>query len=369
MPQRPLRVGIDVRKLGDGGIGRYIRETLVALSKLEPARVRFVAFGPPELRPDLPIDGIEWVGVRAGKYSFAEHFELPAAARRSGVDVFHSPHYVLPVLLRSPAVVTVHDIIHLLHPRSSLHRLYARWMIASACRRARRVITGSETTARDLQDRLHVPADKIRVIPYGVAPSFRRLPEHETRAHLERLGVPRPYILFVGNWLPHKNVETLVRAWAKVAAPRPALVLCGGGFDRARVVWQAVDETGLRDSVRWVGSVDEEALVALYSGAELLASTSLYEGFGLPVVEAFACGTPVLGPDEGAVPEVAGDGALLVPPRRVDMIADGMYRLLRDQELRGELAEKGLRRAKRFSWDEAARKTLSVYEEVTRTSR
>lgn len=363
-----MRVGVDVRKLGDGGIGEYLRETLIALSRLTPTSdLRIVAYGPRELRPQLPIADVEWLLVRAGKYSLAELFVLSGAARRSGVDLYHAPHYVLPFGLACPSVVTVHDLIHVLHPRSPFHSTYARWMIRSACRRARRVITVSEATARDLRAHLGVSGEKIRVIPNGVAPRFKRLPESEIRTHLDRLGVRRPYVLFVGNWLPHKNVETLVRAWAAIAEPRPDLVLCGARFDRAAAVWRAAEETASRGQIRVLGgAIEPEALVALYSGAELLASASLYEGFGLPIVEAFACETPVLASDAGAVPEVAGDAALLVPALRVDRIADGMYRLLRDQELRQELVEKGLRRATRFSWDEAARRTLLVYEEAIR---
>ncbi|MGH7819582.1 MAG: glycosyltransferase family 4 protein [Candidatus Binatia bacterium] len=355
-----MRLGVDVRKLGDGGIGTYLRETLAAIARLAP-ELAVVAFGAPGAR--LP--NVEWVEVQAGKYSLAEHVRLPAAARRHRIDLFHAPHYVLPFGLACPSVVTVHDLIHVLLPRTPLHWLYARFMIASACRRARRVIAVSETTAAELRARLGVAAEKIRVIPNGVAARFRRLDEETVRRHLERLSLRRPYVLFVGNSLPHKNVETLVRAWARLPEPRPDLVLCGGGHERTAAAWRGA-EAGGGDRIHATGVLDdEEALVALYSGAELLASTSLYEGFGLPVLEAFACGTPVLGPQAGAVPEVAGDAALLVPPQRVDLIHSGMYRLLRDRDLREELVEKGSRRAGSFSWEEAARKTLSVYAEVT----
>ena len=348
---RIVRLAIDVRKLGDGGIGEYIRETLIAERALRPD-LEIIALGTPDGRARLPLEDVEWVPLTAGKYSVAEHLAVPAALRGRAVDLFHAPHYVLPLALAIPAVVTVHDLIHVLFPRSPLHKLYARFMIASACRRARRVITVSETTARDLRERLGVPAEKIRVVANGVAPRFRPLPAAEIDVALASLGVRRPYVLFVGNDLPHKNVDTLVHAWQRLPSPRPELVLCGGGFAR----W--------RDRVRVIDRIDREELVALYNGAELLASTSLYEGFCLPVVEAFACGTPVLAPDAGAVPEIADDAAIRVSPRRVDTIASEMYRLLTDRELRKGLVERGKQRAARFSWAEAAKKTLSVYEEV-----
>ena len=358
-----MRLGIDVRKLGDGGIGEYIRETLIAEREARPD-LEIVAFGSPGAQALLPLDRIEWVPVAAGKYSIAEHFKLPAATRGRAIDVFHAPHYVLPLALSIPAVVTVHDLIHVLFPRSPHHRLYARFMIGSACRRARRIITVSEATARDLRERLGVPREKIRVVWNGVAPRFRPLPPTETDRALGSLRLERPYVLFVGNCLPHKNVDTLVRAWDRLPEPRPALVLCGGGFDRSHAVRAAIAAARGGERVRMIDRVDRDGLVALYNGAELLATTSLYEGFCLPVVEAFACGTPVLAAGGGALPEIAGDAAIQVSPHRVDTIASEMYRLLTDRELRKGLVERGKEQAARFSWAEAAKKTLSVYEEV-----
>src|SRR5262249_30523487 len=160
----------------------------------------------------------------------------------------------------------------------------------------------------------------------------------------------------------------VIRAWSRLPEPRPDLVLCGRGFTANAAVNQALADATGRDRVRILGGASSDELVAIYNGAALLASASLYEGFCLPVVEAFACGVPVLGPAAGAVPEVAGDAALLVSPRRVDTIAGEMYRLLTDQELRKGLVERGRRRAVQFSWTAAGAKTLSVYEEVVANS-
>ncbi|MBI2963058.1 MAG: glycosyltransferase family 4 protein [Deltaproteobacteria bacterium] len=358
-----MRLGIDVRKLGDGGIGEYVRETLVGLRSLRPD-LEIVAFGTRGGRALLPLDGVEWVPVAAGKYSLAEHFALPAAARARAIDLFHAPHYVLPLAMPGPIVVTVHDLIHVLLPRSPAHRLYGGAMIRWACRRARRVITVSEATARDLRERLGVEPGKIRVIWNGVAARFRTLPREEVERALARLGLRRPYVLFVGNGLPHKNVETLVRAWGRLDEPRPGLVLCGRALSNSPPLRRATAEVGGGERVRVIETIGAEDLVALYNGAELLASASLYEGFCLPVVEAFACGVPVLAADAGAVPEIAGDAARLVSPRRVDLIAGEMYRLLADRGLREQLVERGRKRAALFSWVDAARKTLTVYEEI-----
>ncbi|MGH7899934.1 MAG: glycosyltransferase, partial [Candidatus Binatia bacterium] len=168
------------------------------------------------------------------------------------------------------------------------------------------------------------------------------------------------------NNLPHKNVETLIRAWGRLAAPAPRLVLCGAGFVGAQGIRRALAAVGGEERSQVIERAGLDDLVALYNGAELLASTSRYEGFCLPVVEAFACGIPVLAADAGAIPEIAGDAALLVPPERVDLITSEMYRLLVEQELRRGLVERGFRRAERFSWEEAARRTLAVYAEAVR---
>jgi glycosyltransferase involved in cell wall biosynthesis len=362
-----MRLGIDVRKISDGGIGEYIRETLTAARELRPD-LEIVAFGASGERARLPLEEIEWVPVGAAKYSVAEHLSLPRAAHGRRIDLYHAPHYVLPLLVSGPAVVTVHDLIHLRFPRSPIRWLYARAMLGWALRRAARVIAVSETTARDLRERFARYGSKLRVIPNGVAPRFQPLAADRVAPMLEALGVGRPYVLFVGNCLPHKNVETLVRAWDRLPEPRPGLVLCGRGFDRSAAVQRAIEAATGRERIRIVGGAGTDDLVALYNGAELLASTALYEGFCLPVVEAFACGTPVLGPDAGAVPEIAAGAAMLVAPHRVDTIAAEMYRLLKDQRLRKELVERGKRRAAAFSWTEAARKTLSVYEEVLANS-
>ena len=357
-----MRVGVDVRKLRDGGIGVYIRETLCALARLDAA-IEIVAFGDPADRTALP-SSVEWVEARAGKYSIGEHLVLARAAHAARIDLFHAPHYVLPFLLRRPAVVTVHDLIHVLLPRTPLHAVYARAMIGSACRRAARVIVVSEKTAADLRERFPAAAGKVRVIPNGVSPAFRPAPRADVERVLGELGVEAPYVLFVSNRLPHKNVETALRAFAGLAEPRPRLVLCGAGYEPASPMWRLADELGIRRDVHAVGALETEGLVALYSGAAALVSTSLYEGFGLPVLEAMACGVPVLAPDTGAVPEVAGDAALLVAPRRVDRVRDGLYRILNDEALREQLIARGFERARRHSWETAARQTIQVYREI-----
>lgn len=358
-----MRLGVDVRKIRDGGIGEYVRETFTAIAALDPA-IEIIAFGDPERDRTLLPASVRWVSARARGYSLSEHWVLSRAVRSAAVDLFHAPHYVLPIGLRVPTVVTVHDLIHLLLPRTPLHAVYARGMIRSACRRAGRVITVSVRTAADLAERFPGSAGKTRIVPNGVAPRYRPLAEDEIERGLGPLGLVRPYVLVVANRLPHKNVDTAIRAWAGLERPRPSLVLCGRGYEPGSPIWRVVDEVGARGEVKATGVLEPEALVVLYAGAVALLSTSLYEGFGLPVLEAFACGTPVIASEAGAIPEVAGDAALLVPPRRVDSIRDGLYRLLNDPALRERQKARGLERARAFSWRAAAQATIDVYRDI-----
>jgi glycosyltransferase involved in cell wall biosynthesis len=361
-----MRIGVDVRKLDDGGIGTYIRETLAALRRVSPD-LEIVAFGKPGARGRLPVERVEWVDTSARTYSLVEHLTLSRSAARAEIDLFHAPHYILPIGLRVPSVVTVHDLIHILVPRSPLHPIYARWMIRSACRRAGRVIAVSETTGRDLIRRLGVPESKIRIIPNAVDERFRRPSEVIIAARLAALGIERPYVLFVGNALPHKNVPTLVRAWHGLPEPRPALVLCGEGHDQKKIRGMVGGRSSAQ--IHFIGGLGVEDLAAVYAGGVCLASASLYEGFWLPALEAMACETPVLGPDTGAVPEVTGNAALHVSPERVDLLTDGLYRLLNDPELRARLVEQGKQRLSDFSWEASARKTLLAYNEVVSEKR
>jgi glycosyltransferase involved in cell wall biosynthesis len=360
-------VGWDVRKIRDGGIGEYVRETIAAIATVAP-EIRLVAFGDPRDRGLLP-PAVEWVEVSAAGYSLRELWAVSSVVNRAGVDLFHAPHYVLPFGVRPPAIVTIHDLIHVLFPRTPLHALYGRWMIGSAARRAARLVTVSERSAADLRRLVPGAAGKIHVVANGVAPRFHPLAETEIAPRLAALGVERPYVLLVANRLPHKNVESAIRAFAGLPAPRPRLVLCGRGYEPASPVWRVVAEAGVSGEVRAIGSVEPEALVALYAGAAALLSTSLYEGFGLPIVEAMASGTPVVASDAGAVPEVAGDAALLVPPERVDTIRDRLYRVLHESALRERLIARGLERARAFSWTAAARTTIDVYREILEPGR
>ena len=364
------RLGIDVRKLADFGIGSYLQGLLGEFARRGEPRgfVVLVDPGGRHLLPEMPEDW-QVVEVAARGYSIEEHFAVPLAAVRHGVATLHVPHYVVPAFYPGKVVVTIHDIIHVLFPQF-LRRgglAYARLMIARAVRRAQRIVTPSATTAHDLQRLFGTGAEKLLVIPHGVDPEFLQPAGPDDEAVLERLGVGPPYLLHVGNHKPHKNVEGLLKAYQILVhdgrGETPPLVLVGG-FSADGVLARRAAAMGLGGRVRCLGHVERGELAALFRGALLFLYPTLYEGFGLPVLEAMACGVPVVAGDIPAVREVAGDAVERVNPRDVVALANTVRRLLDQAEHRRELAARGRARARLFSWQRAADATLSVYRAV-----
>jgi glycosyltransferase involved in cell wall biosynthesis len=278
---------------------------------------------------------------------------------------------VIPPLARARAVVTIHDIIHVLYPQFLPNRaalLYARVMIRRALRRADRIITVSYNSKRDLVDYFGIPPARIDVIYNGVAPPFRAdLPRSERDRVAARYGLSRPYLLFLGGEKPHKNVRNVVRAFAEARRERAlphALVLAGPMPRNRSRVDALIDALDLGARVVRTGIVPDEDLPGLFAGADAFLYPTLYEGFGLPVVEAMACGVPVLTSSTSALQEIAGGYAYLVDPMDVDSIAKGIIDLATDPKRRAEFAALGSRRALEFSWDRAAEQTLRVYAET-----
>jgi glycosyltransferase involved in cell wall biosynthesis len=374
---QPLRVGLDARKIDDFGIGTYIQGVLGALLRRDE-RLELVVYLPPGRRPPAFASAtsraspVVWREEPAPPYSLRELWRLARRARQDGVTLFHAPHYVCPPVLPCPAVVTIHDLIHLRQPvrhRHPLAPLYARVMLRLAVRRAARIITVSDSTRRDLEARLGVPPDRIRVIPNGVDPRFRPAGDGAIADPAAvALALPASYFLFVGNPLPHKNLPRLLDAFAGLAPELGALVLAGIP-ERARPAVRAdCRARGLEARVVIVPPLAAEAMPALYRGALALVSPSLWEGFGLPALEAMACGTPVLASRCGALPEVVGDAGLLVDPTNVDALREGLYTLAVHAPLRAALRAAGLARARAFSWEHTAEATLAVYREAWRGS-
>ncbi len=369
-PPRPL-VGIDARKLRDFGIGSYVRNLLEALARRpESMAYRFRVFARRVDRDALPAlpPHFDVATEEAPSYSLSELTGFAWRLWRHRLDLFHATHYVLPPLPRGRAVVTIHDIIHLLYPQFLPNRaahVYARIMIRRALKRADKIITVSHNSKRDLVEHFGIAPAGVQVIYNGVSPRFRPdVPGEERRRVADKLGLPSPYLLFLGGERPHKNARNVVRAFAEARRGHQlphVLVLAGPMPRNEGRVAALISALDLTDSIRRPGLVDDDDMPGLFAGADAFLYPTLYEGFGLPVVEAMACGTPVLTSSTSALQEIAGGHALLVDPMDATAIAAGIVTLATEPAKRAELTKLGLARAADFSWNKTAEATLSVY--------
>ena len=363
-----MRVGLDARKLWDGGIGTYTRHLVRAALAL-PDAPRFVLFVDPADRDSaaFPPGEIEEHAVRAGKYSIGEHVVLARAARRARVDLFHAPHYTLPLGWRGPAVVTIHDLAHVRFARyfPPGASLYARVLAGDAARRARLVLTVSRSAAADLEEILGVPESKVRVIPLAVSSGIRRRPPGEVSAFASARSLPGDYLLYVGARKRLKNLTLVLEALSRMPAPRPALVLSGPPFHQGDALGATARALGVEGSIRFAGDLrDDDALACLYSGASLYLQPSLTESFGLPPLEAMACGVPVLAARTGGLPDTLGDAAVWLEPRDPAAWAEAITGWLADAEGRERLGRRGIEQAARFSWERTAAMTIAAYAEA-----
>jgi glycosyltransferase involved in cell wall biosynthesis len=366
--QPSLRVAVDARKLYDGGIGTYIRGLVGALAVACPHDEWTVLVDPAHEGAMRWPGSVREVAVRAGKYGLAEHFIVPAAARGVHADLLHAPHYTLPLGWNGPAVVTIHDLIHVRFAR--FHKpgagLYARTVAGLAVRRAAVVIADSEATRRDILEFLAAPPEKVRVVPLGVSPLLKPAAAADIAVFRTDHALPAEYVLYVGARKPHKNLELLVRAWGVLRpGDRPPLVLSGPEWRADTPLARLARELGVEESVHFSGDVhDDVALACLYSGAALVVQPSLAEGFGLPPLEAMACGVPVLSSDAGSLPEVLGEAAVYLPPREPAAWAEGVRELLADGERRRTLGARGRAHAAGFTWARTAERTRAIYDEA-----
>ncbi|MBV9357697.1 MAG: glycosyltransferase family 4 protein, partial [Chloroflexi bacterium] len=288
------------------------------------------------------------------------------------VDLFHSPDFVLPPLRHASGVLTVHDLAFLMRPdcADAKLRAYLEEVVPRSVRRADFVIADSENTRNDLVVLLGVRPDRVEVVPGGVEPRFTPVADPELLAQARgRLGVgTAPFILAVGVLEPRKNLTTLMDAFAELkrrgTLPDLKLVLAGGRGWLVDGILEHHTASKVRDDILFPGFIADELLPAVYSAAQVLAFPSLYEGFGLPVLEAMACGTPVVSSNASCLPEVAAGAALMVEPTDTQALTDALERVLDDAALCADLSRNGIERARRYSWKAAAERLLRVYKRV-----
>jgi glycosyltransferase involved in cell wall biosynthesis len=369
-----MKIAIDTRKWRDYGIGTYVRNLVRHLAHLDRDTTYFLFCDRSDestLR-DLAENFVPVV-EESGGYSLREHVSIPYKLRRLGADLLHTPHYVLPLLCGRASVVTIHDCIHLLFPEYLPNRLayhYAHFMMGSAVRRSALVFTVSEASRRDIL-RFYPEADpdRLLVIPNAIDETMLADPgEEEMMRVQERYQIRGRFILYAGNIKPHKNLHRLIAAFG-LLKQSPGhedvkLLIIGDEINKYGSLRRSVEGAGVRQDVRFFGFVPEHTLAALYRMASVFAFPSLYEGFGLPPLEAMACGTPVVTSRISSIPEVVGDAALLVDPLSVEEIAAALTRVLGDETLRSEMIERGAARVRAFSWERSAQAIHAGYMRV-----
>ena len=362
-------VVLDIRMLQRSGIGVYLQGLLEGFCYLEDAP-RFVFYGPRHFRAQVPERLCELFVIRdLPIYSIREQVLFPEDLR--SYPLFHAPHYNIPLRFRGKIVVTIHDLNHLVYPEnlpSSLHRMYAKYMFHEASIRAAHVIVDSEKMRQDVMRHLGVEPERITVLPLAVSRSFLPCKDtDEIRAFQKARKLPERYLFTVGINKPHKNfpflLRTLADLWKSKILDLP-LVLCVDDGKGDRGFDTLVNQLGIASSVIFPGKVERQDMPKLYAGAEALIFPSLYEGFGLPPLEAMKMGVPVLCSNRAPMTEVAGDAALYFDPASGEELKKALLRILTKSNLRPDLVAKGKKNAARFDWEQTARGTLKIYQDV-----
>jgi glycosyltransferase involved in cell wall biosynthesis len=382
--QQPfVRIGYDATLLQPrpAGVGRTVAALLRALLELDSGDEFVVYCGRTFAAPgwlDRPNVRLRRMPFPSGwklARVFWQQLRLPFIAARDDVEVFHGPAYVLPQYIHAPSVLSAADAIALTHPHLCMRGTvsHLKRFLPKSCRLAGRIIAPTRASARALESAAGAAPERIRVIPHGIEPHFRVIEERQALEEFRRRqGLPGRFALFVGQIEPKKNLIQLTRAFfaavMHLGLPHRLLVVGSPGW-RWREVFREVRQLGLQDRVFFTGHLPDEAMPLMYNLAEALLMPSVVEGFGLPALEAAACGTPVLVSRDPALLEVTGEAALQVDAASLAELRQGIESLLTDENLRLRLRRCGPGRARQFTWERAARATLDVYRELLEEDR
>jgi glycosyltransferase involved in cell wall biosynthesis len=374
-----VKIALDIRRLGSFGIGTYIRNVVRTLARID-ARNQYLLLGYPErlrevgeLPPNFSVLGFPYRESETRSY-----YEFGQALKAHGCDLAHVPHlFWHPRYLPCRYVVTVHDLLTYMRPRptrSFFRRTFHPYLTRRALKRAERIFAVSNFTKSELTRTFGIPGEKIEVVYNAIDERFQAA--HTTEADrqfiAERFQVNYPFLLYAGNVKPHKNVVRTIEAFSALKGalqktgeyPELKLIIIGDELSKHPDLRRTVVKSAVEKDVRFLGFVPIEVLRTFYATAEVFIFPSLYEGFGLPPLEAMSLGTPVVTSNTSSLPEVVDGAAVLVNPENVFEIMRAVQRVLRDQPLREKLRKRGQEQAKRYSWEKSVRRILEVYEEV-----
>ena len=374
-----MRIGLDGFPLLTPltGVGHYTLELARALALLAPSdQFELVAPGPfpssiiENIRLNCP-DNLRAVNAEPSSIRRRRWWALglPLYLRKASLDLFHGTNYEVPLWSKRRSVLTIHDLSILLHAdthRADLARR-ARRRLPVMARSASMIITATESVRREICEHLHVKADRVAFTPFAPRSGFQAMPAKQARQTKERLGIEDEFVLFVGTVEPRKNLLTLMRAFDQIlrqTSRRPQLVVVGADGWLTNELFDFIKESSISDRLRLTGYLDDDDLRALYSSCTVFVYPSVYEGFGLPPLEAMACGAPVIASNIATFQETLGSAAELVEPNDVEALARSMVEILDDEDRRRTLSRRGLEQAAKYSWERTARLTLEVYRQV-----
>lgn len=368
-----MRIGIDARLINESGIGRYIRNLIANLQVIDNQNEYLILLKARDLKKfDF---GKNFTNIEAdfNWYSLTEQLKLPKLLESLKLDLTHFPHFNVPLLYKGKFVVTIHDLIHQ-HFRMKrattldpliyqIKQFGYRKVFSFAVEKSQKIIVPSRDVKNQLEKEWGVTEKKIIVTPEGVEETLlalkNKLNNKVQIKLLEKIGVKKPFIFYVGNAHPHKNVEALIKAFQNVKKDYPNLNLVLSGADH--YFWRRVKFEFSGPDIVYTGFVTDEVLAVLFSNAQMFVMPSLEEGFGIPVLESFACGCPVVCSDIGSLKEVGGDACTYFNPKSINDISEKIKMVLRNEKLKKSLIQKGTKRVKLFSWKKLAEKTLKIY--------
>ena len=368
-----MKILIDARVISDKmhGIARYSYNLIENIAEIDTENEYILLSGYSELQVfSSRYKNFKFIKCNTPLYSVQEQLIIPPILKRENIDLYHSPTFSAPIYQPCKVIMTVYDMIHLIFGRP-IHRLYYKYIAKRAMTKALCIITLSEYSKNDIVKWLGIPQEKIYVTHSGVDKRFKPTGDAAMPDEIKkRFGISNRYILFVGNQKPHKNSIGTLKAF-KMAVKKERLphylILVGIKKDIIEDKNNGIGDE-FNNRIICIDNLTDNDLIKLYQSADLFLLPSLYEGFGLPMLEAMACGVPVITSNRTSIPEVTGNAAILVDPENIQEIANAICKVLKDENLKSDLIRKGLKRAKMFSWRKMAEETLELYKRVYESS-
>lgn len=370
-----MKIGIDARFYNESGVGRYLRNLIKNLQALDKKNQYFILLLKKDYDEFTEPKNFKKILADFKWYGFAEQFHLPKLLRQLNLDLVHFPHFNVPIFYTGKFVVTIHDLIHqhrhtsqatTLNPFTfKIKQIGYKKVFKTATSKSQKILVPSKSVQQLLTAEWNIDRKKIIITPEAVDDGILKIADKTTKVEygkvLEKFKISQPYLFYAGNAHPHKNVAGLIKAFLTLQQKYSKLRLVLTGYDH--YFWQRLKQENQHQGIIYTGFINDNKLVALYKGAAMFVLPSFEEGFGIPVLEAMACGCPVVASNKASLPEVGGEACLYFDPDSRDDMVGKISKVLNEGELRQRLVEKGLKRYRQFSWHKLAKKTLEVYLE------